>query len=236
MAGFACDGKIARRKTMTLGDYFKNLSNLFKSQKQLAQERGRRRRQAFRRAEMIMDNIGTRLKNLERDANAAWNNARELMKSGQKAAAQRNLMKYRSIQIMMVKLDQKLFAFQQCLMELEIAGTDEETAKILDLIAKIVNIDPEKVDDVLTVVDMKRAEQGEVDRLWQKEYQRHMEGAEGALEDFIPSMEELSKQLEDEAAQEIGEVESESTRGELAKKIEEGRIRVQKLLDEENEK
>ena len=63
-----------------------------------------------------------------------------------------------------------------------------------------------------------------------------MEGAEGALEDFVPSLEELGKQLEDEAAQEVGGAEGESTKGELAENIEEGRERIRKLLEEENTK
>ena len=221
---------------MGVGDYFRNLSQLFKSAKQRQREKERKRRQAFRRAEMALDDVKTKIKSLEREGRDAWVQARELMKTGQKAAAQRALVKYRGTQVMTVKLDQKRFAFEQSLMHLEMAKTDNSFAEALDLMAVVTDINPEKVDDVLVSVDMKRSEQGEVDKLWQKEYQRFMEGAEGALEDFVPSLEELGKQLEDEAAQEVGDAEGESAKGELAENIEEGRERIRKLLEEENTK
>jgi hypothetical protein len=221
---------------MGVGDYFRNLSQLFKSAKQREHEKERQRRQAFRRAEIALDDVKAKIKNLEREGKDAWSQARELIKTGQKAAAQRGLVKYRGTQVMAVKLDQKRFAFEQSLMQLEMAKTDNSFAKALDLMAAVTDINPEKVDDVLVSVDMKRTEQGEVDKLWQKEYQRFMEGAEGALEDFVPSLEELSAQLEDEAAQEIGTNESETAKGELAENIEEGRERIRKLLEEEDSK
>ena len=221
---------------MRVGDYFRNLSQLFKSAKQRQREKERQRRQAFRRAEMALDDVKTKIKSLEREGRDAWVQARELMKTGQKAAAQRAIVKYRGAQVMTVKLDQKRFAFEQSLMHLEMAKTDNSFAEALDLMAVVTDINPEKVDDVLVSVDMKRSEQGEVDKLWQKEYQRFMEGAEGALEDFVPSLEELAKQLEDEAAQEVGGAEGESAKGELAENIEEGRERIRKLLEEENSK
>ena len=221
---------------MGVGDYFRNLSQLFKSAKQRQREKERQRRQAFRRAEMALDDVKTKIKSLEREGRDAWVQARELMKTGQKAAAQRAIVKYRGAQVMTVKLDQKRFAFEQSLMHLEMAKTDNSFAEALELMAVVTDINPEKVDDVLVSVDMKRSEQGEVDKLWQKEYQRFMEGAEGALEDFVPSLEELGKQLEDEAAQEVGDAEGESAKGELAENIEEGRERIRKLLEEENSK
>ena len=221
---------------MGVGDYFRNLSQLFKSAKQRQREKDRQRRQAFRRAEMALDDVKTKIKSLEREGRDTWVQARELMKTGQKAAAQRAIVKYRGAQVMTVKLDQKRFAFEQSLMHLEMAKTDNSFAEALELMAVVTDINPEKVDDVLVSVDMKRSEQGEVDKLWQKEYQRFMEGAEGALEDFVPSLEELAKQLEDEAAQEVGSAEGESTKGELAENIEEGRERIRKLLEEENSK
>lgn len=221
---------------MGVGDYFRNLSQLFKSAKQREHEKERQRRQAFRRAEMALDDVKAKIKNLEREGKDTWSQARELMKTGQKAAAQRAVVKYRGTQVMAVKLDQKRFAFEQSLMQLEMAKTDDSFAGALALMAAVTDINPEKVDDVLVTVDMKRSEQGEVDKLWQKEYQRFMEGAEGALEDFVPSLEELGRQLEDEAAQEVGGAEGETTKGELAENIEEGRERIRKLLEEENSK
>jgi len=221
---------------MRLGDYFRDLSQLFKSTKQREREKERERRQAFRRAEMALDEVNAKLKALEKKGRDAWAKAKELTRTGQKAAAQRALVTYRGTQVMAVKIDQKRFAFEQSLLTMEMAKTDGDFARALSLMAQVTEVDPDKVDDVLVTVDMKRSEQGEVDKLWQKEYRRFMEGAEGALEDFVPSLEELGAQIEDEAAQEIGTAENGSASAELSEDIEKGRERVRKLLDEEDAK
>jgi len=221
---------------MSLGDFFKHLGDLFKSSKQREQERTRVQRQAFRRAERAMEEVTTKLSGLEKRGKEAWRQARELAKSGEKAAAQRSLVQYRATQVLAAKLDQKRFAFEQSLVSLEMAGTDRDFASALNVLATVVDIDPERTDDILLAVDLKRGEQGEVDRLWQKEYQRHMEGVKGALEDYVPSMEELARQLEDEVAEEVGGAETTPGQAEVADQIEEGRARVRKLLDEESDK
>jgi len=220
---------------MSLADFFKSASDLFKSAKQREQEKARHRRQAFRRAERALDDVNAKLKGLEKRGKDAWSQARDAMKSGEKAAAQRHLTQYRATEVLAAKVDQKRFAFEQSLINLEMAETDGQFADALNVLATVVDIDPEKHDDVLTTVDMKRCEQADVDKLWQKEYERHMEGAEGALHDFVPSIEDLAKQLEDEVAEEVGTPDKTPGEGELADKIEEGRARVRKLLDEEDE-
>lgn len=221
---------------MTLGDFFKNAADLFKSSKRREQEKARVRRQAFRRAQRALEDVNVKLKELDKRGKDAWGQARDLMKSGEKGGAQRALVQYRATQVLAAKMDQKRFAFEQSLISLEMAETDNQFTSALNVLAAVVEIDPERVDNVLLSVDMKRTEQGEVDRLWEHEYQRHMEGVRGALEDYVPSMEELARQLEDEVAEEVGSTETTPAQAEIADKIEEGRSRVRKLLDEESDK
>jgi len=221
---------------MRLADYFRDLSQLFKSTKQREREKERERRQAFRRAEMALDEVNAKLKGLEKKGRDAWAKAKALTRTGQKAAAQRAIVTYRGTQVMAVKIDQKRFAFEQSLITMEMAKTDGDFSRALALMAQVTEVDPDKVDDVLFTVDMKRSEQGEVDKLWMKEYRKHMEGAEGALEDFVPSLEELGAQLEEEASHEIGIMENGSTSTELLQDIEKGRERVRKLLEGEDPK
>lgn len=217
----------------TLGDYFRNASNLFKSTKQKEKEKTRERRQATRRAEMALDDVKQKLKDLDRDGKQAWARACEALQDGRKAAAQRELTAYRAKQILASKIDQKRFVFEQKLTDMEMAKTDVAFTDALRAMAVVVDIDPEKVDDVLLEVDTKSQEQGEVDRLWQKEYRRQMEGVQDGLEDFVPSLEDLAKQLEDEVAEEVGTREGGTDTHELVDQISEGRQRIQNLLDEE---
>lgn len=220
----------------TLGDYFRTASNLFKSTKQKEREKTRERRQATRRAEMALDDVKLKLKELDRDGKKAWERAREALQSGRKAAAQRELTAYRAKQVLASKIDQKRFVFEQKLTDMEMAKTDAAFTEALRTLATVVDIDPEKVDDVLREVDMKSREQGEVDRVWQKEYRQQMEGIQEGLEDFVPSIDDLSKQLEDEVAEEVGSRESDAGEHELGDQISEGRQRVENLLDKEGKK
>jgi hypothetical protein len=217
----------------TLGDYFRNASNLFKSTKQKEKEKARERRQATRRAEMALDDVKQKLKELDRDGKKAWDRAREALQGGRKAAAQRELTAYRAKQVLASKIDQKRFVFEQKLTDMEMAKTDVAFTDALRTMATVVDIDPETVDDVLLEVDTKSREQGEVDRLWQKEYRQQMEGVQDGLEDFVPTLDDLSKQLEDEVAEDVGTSESSAEERELGDQISEGRERIHNLLDEE---
>lgn len=219
----------------TLGDYFKNAANLFKSTKQKEEEKRRERRQAMRRAEMALDEVKQKLKELDQAGKKAWGRAREALRDGRKAAARRELTAYRAKQVLACKIDQKRFVFEQKLTDMEMAKTDNAFTDALRTLATVVDIDPEKVDDVLLEVDMKSREQGEVDRLWQKEYRQQMEGFQEGLEDFVPDLDELSRQLEDEVAEDVGTGESDLAEHELGDRISEGRRRVQDILDEEGQ-
>ena len=59
-----------------------------------------------------------------------------------------------------------------------------------------------------------------------------MDGAEGSLEDYVPSVTEMNKQLEQEAAVDVGGGTAERVSNELADRIKSGRERVNKLLDD----
>ena len=51
---------------MSVADFFKSLGDLFKSAKQREQEKTRARRQAFRRAERALDDVSSKLKELDK--------------------------------------------------------------------------------------------------------------------------------------------------------------------------
>ena len=135
---------------------------------------------------------------MEKEAAKQWDQAREAMKSGQKAAAQRMLISYRASQVLMTKLAQKRWVFEQYLTKMQVAQSDQQFAEALDGLNKVIKIDPENVADVFEEAQDLLGEQVDADRFWSRLYEE-MDGATGALEDHIPSMDELSAQLESEA-------------------------------------
>ena len=175
----------------------------FKTKKEKEREERREKRHALRRAEGTIEEVTERIKRMEKDAEADWARAREAAKEGKQAAAQRALTAYRAAQVLITKLEQKKWVFKQVLMKLETAGTDAEFAKALGMMNKVTNINVDMVEDVFDEAGDLLAEAGDTDKFWAQMYGKEVEGTQGALQDHIPSMEDLEKTLQEEVAGKI---------------------------------
>lgn len=174
-----------------------------KTKKEKEREARKDRRRAYRQAENAVQDVKDRVTRMEKDAGSDWQKAREALKEGRQAAAQRALTSYRAAQVLMTKLEQKRWVFEQYLMKMETAGTDAEFATALAAVNKVTEINPERVEDVFDTASELLGEQQDADRFWSTLYDKEMEGAAGNLEDRIPSLDELTKALEQETAAEI---------------------------------
>lgn len=177
----------------------------FKTGKEKEREERREKRHALRKAEGAIDEVAERIKKMEKDADAEWARAREATKEGKQAAAQRALTSYRSAQVLITKLEQKKWVFKQVLMKLETAGTDAEFAKALGMVNRVTDINPEMVADVFDEAGDLLAEAGDTDKFWAQMYGKETEGSKEALQDHIPSMEDLEKTLQEEVAGRISD-------------------------------
>lgn len=175
----------------------------FKTRKEKERAERREKRHALRKAEGAIDEVSERIKRMEKDAEAEWERAKEAAREGKQAAAQRALTSYRAAQVLVTKLEQKKWVFKQVLMKLETAGTDAEFAKALGMVNKVTNINPEMVEDVFDEAGELLSEAGDTDKFWAQMYGKEVEGSTGALQDHIPSMEELEKNLQEEVAGKI---------------------------------
>lgn len=207
------------------------MARLFMSKEGRRKQERRERRRAFRDAENAVDSVKDRIKQMQREANKQWDEARDSLKAGQKAAAQRLLTSYRAAQVLMTKLEQKRWVFEQYLTKMQMAQSDQEFSGALEAVNKVVKIDPEKVADVFDASQDILGEQVDAERFWERLYEKEMDGAVGTLEDHIPSIEDLGKQLEQEAAAEVGGRAAEKVNAELDERIKSGQERVKKLLD-----
>ena len=175
----------------------------FKTSKEKERAERREKRHALRKAESAVDEVVERIKRMEKDAEAEWERAKEAAREGKQAAAQRALTSYRAAQVLVTKLEQKKWVFKQVLMKLETAGTDAEFAKALAAVNKVTNINVEMVEDVFDEAGDLLAEAGDTDKFWAQMYGKEVEGTKGALQDHIPSMEDLEKTLQEEVAGKI---------------------------------
>lgn len=215
------------------------LSDLFKSTKEIEREKARERRRALREVETATDAVRDEIATLKKERDAAWAQAREYLRDGQKAAAQRTLQSVQSRELMMGKLEKKLWVFNQLALKMKMAKTDQEFASALAKLNKTLEIDPDKMADVLGDVDDSLAEQGDVDKNWDKRYEKEMNGL--AQSDAVPSMEEMMGSLEKEVVADVAggaaiagavpTAEAKASAG-IAEGIGEGRRRLKALMDE----
>jgi len=213
--------------------------SLFMSENEKKRREAKKRRKAFREAEGAVDAVKERITKLKKDRDRAWNEARQYLKDGQKASAQRSLQTVRASEVMISKLEMKRWVFEQLLTKLELAKTDQEFTQALSAINTVVKIDPEAVADVLDEVQDKLGEQVDTDKIWEKMHDKEMEGAETQMADTIPTTEEMMKQLEDEVAAELSSphktkvTEESEIDSSLAQRIGEGRRRLKELMEGE---
>ncbi len=200
-----------------------------KTKKEKAREARKDRRRAFRQAENAVQDVRDRAKRMEKEAEADWQKARDALKEGKRAAAQRALTSYRAAQVLITKLEQKRWVFEQYLMKMETAGTDAEFANALAAVNRVTEINPELVEDVFDTAGELLGEQQDADRFWATLYDKEMEGATGNLQDRIPSMEELTQSLEQEVSADIAGT-SAKTASDMERRIGGGQDKVRELL------
>ncbi len=191
----------------------------------------RERRHAFRDAENAKQDVIDRQKRLEKEAKESWEKAREALKSGEKAAANRALTAARAAQVLAMKLEQKRWVFEQYLTKMEVAQSDNQFAEALGQINAIIRIDPERVEDVFGTAQEMLGEQVNADRFWNRMYENEMAGANGALQDHIPSLDDMASELEQQVAAEIGGAAAPASAGQaIDDRIAAGQQRVKDLL------
>lgn len=191
----------------------------------------RERRHAFRDAENAKQDVIDRQRRIDKEAKENWEKARAALKNGEKAAAKRALTAARAAQVMAMKLEQKRWVFEQYLIKMEVAQSDNQFAEALGQINKIIHIDPERVEDVFGAAQDALGEQLNAERFWNKMYENEMAGTSGSLQDHIPSMEEMASELEQQVAAEIGGAAAPASADKvLDDRISAGQQRVKDLL------
>lgn len=204
--------------------------DIFATPRARARKARRERRRALSGAENAVDSVKAQQKRLEKEAASRLEEVRAAKKAGDRAAANRALVSARAAMSLAMKLEQKRWVFEQYLVKMEVAQSDEAFASALAALDKVVKIDPERVSDVFDAAGEKLGEAVETEKFWGKLYEKEMEGASGSLEDYVPSVEELDRQTDAEVAAEVGGPAAVSGT-DVAAVLSSGRDRVKRILE-----
>ena len=135
-------------------------------------------------------------------------------------------------QVLAMKLEQKRWVFEQYYTKMQVADSDKQFTAALGAMTKVMDIDPEKVADVFDAANEALDAQVDTDKFWEKMYNKEMAGATGALEDHVPSMDDLGAQLEQEVAAEVGGAAAPAAADrEIDSRIAAGQARVRNMLE-----
>lgn len=178
------------------------IGDLFKSSREIEREKERNIKKAMNNAHKALETVKTRGKTLREERDKAWNDAREKLKQGQKAAAQRLLRSVQANDVMLQKLDRKAWVFSEYVTNLEMARTDEAFAKALGKLNVTMKINPDLIASTLEKTDMMLEDQADVEAIWDEKYGDSMNNL--ALNDTITSEADYMTMLENEAAGSIG--------------------------------
>ncbi len=206
------------------------MGHFFKSKKQRERELNRERRRAQYQAEDAAKEVEQRIQQMDKAAQKDWDAAVKAKQTGDKRAVARALNSFRGRRVLITKLDQKRWVFEQYLQKILAMQVDDDFTSALEGLTAVVAINPEKVGDVFLAARDLLSQDKETARTWEREYWREMGEVENASEDAVPSMENLEKQLEAEAA---GAVMASAGRSSDAEaQISAGLDRVKKILSE----
>ena len=207
-------------------------NDLFKSGEAIRKENEKRRRKAIRDAERAIDCVKDKIADLKLERDKAWNEARAYLRDGQKAAAQRCLQTVQANENMMGQLERKCWVSNLYITKLQMAKADQDIAAAMENLSAVLNIDPDKISDVLIDVNDSLSEQSEVDIMWDKRYVAEMNGI--AKVDSIPSIEDMMSNLEKEVIADVsgGKIQtSANTQSSIAEEIGTGRRKLKDLID-----
>ena len=130
------------------------LFDCFKSREEREREQRRERRRNERKVEQDIEKFDDAIAKLTEERTKVWNQARELLKSGRKAEAQRTLLFYKKYDIAINKLEkQKVFLKSQAL-QVSTAGNVNTTLNDIKTMAADHDIDPDKLAESLDDVEM----------------------------------------------------------------------------------
>ncbi len=215
------------------------LKDLFKSSKEIEQEKRRAKREKERQVERAIDRISDRVKDLEKERAKIWEKARTLLQNGQKIEAARLLHTYKAQGVMIARYEkQKIFAQNQLNMIVGAGDMTDISAGLGDL-AKVQDFSPEMLAENLDEVDMIGEDVKDMNKVLDKAFEKDQGRltAEAEATSDMSVEDELMAALESEAAagilgDKIVETTSEKNIGEVASDINAGRNKLKELLGE----
>ncbi len=158
------------------------ISDLFKSTEQRELEKKRELRRKQREAERGIDNMGDRIKELEKQRSAIWEKAIQATMAGQKAEAARLVRQFKAYGVQISRVDKQRIVAQSRLTSVVTAGDIGAVTEIIADHAKEQNSDATLIEGNLDQINEVADDIRDVNQVVDKAYEKDMERADAEAE------------------------------------------------------
>ena len=211
-----------------------SFSNLFKTKQEREKEIRRRQRRAFTKAEDAIDTVNSAINELTKDKLKSWDDAKKSASIGQKAAAMLSLQKYRALEVQIYQLQKRKWVFQNYLTRLKMLDVNNVFVEAMEAINQVVTVDVDAIADAMENIDDKLLEGSEADRIWEKNFEKNLNGMSVKETDIIPDVDSLFNSLQGEVALDIGGSKNVTTKTKAS--INDVQAKMDAILNESSEK
>ena len=211
-----------------------SFSNLFKTKQEREKEIRRRQRRAFTKAEDAVDTVNSAINELTKDKLKSWDDAKKAASIGQKAAAMLSLQKFRAIEVQIYQLEKRKWVFQNYLTRLKMLDVNNVFAEAMEAINQVVTVDVDAIADAMENIDDKLLDGAELDRMWEKSFEKNLNGMSVKETDIIPDVDSLFNSLQGEVALDIGGSKNVATKTKAS--INDVQAKMDAILNESSEK
>lgn len=181
-----------------------SFANLFKTQAERDKELKRRQRRAFTKAEDAIDTVNASINEINSDKRKAWDDAKKAAAVGNKGGALLSIQKYRASEVMIFQLEKRKWVFQNYITRLKMLDVNNVFASAMNALNEVINADVDMVVESLDGLGDKLDDGKQLDKLWESQFGKEMNGMSVKDTDIIPDVDSLMAALQSEVALDIG--------------------------------
>lgn len=176
----------------------------FRTKNEKEKDQRRQVRQAQRAVERSAELVLEKITEQKKNRDAAWKEASVYLKNGQQMQAKRSLQTVKMIESQINQLDKKYWVTNLYAAKLDMALVDKNLTASLGTLCKEIEIDSNQIEDIFSDISGKLGDQALIDKIWNKEHNKSMEGLDS--DEDLQSIDDMMKSLTNEVAMDINGV------------------------------
>ena len=145
-----------------------------------------------------------------------------------------SLQKFRAIEVQIYQLEKRKWVFQNYLTRLKMLDVNNVFADAMEAINQVVTVDVDAIADAMENIDEKLLDGAELDRMWEKNFEKNINGMSVKETDIIPDVDTLFNSLQGEVALDIGGAKDVTTKTKAS--INDVQAKMDAILNESSEK